>query len=533
MNIINNIYVYGPAQKFKADQKYHIKIEDGKFAGVEKGLFSGHANQVINGEGKTLLPSFNDSHLHLLRFGLLKSVIDLREVLTWAETKARVREKDKSGKLLEHDWVVGHGLKDNNYKDLNHLLTADDLDELELDKPAFFLHDSGHECVINHKALDMLQMENALQDYPDDFIERDGDGNMTGRFTDTAVHFIKFNFRQQNEQAIQTALLDAIPTLLSCGITSVQTDDLNYAGSYKRLWDTYRKLEDNNDLPLKAYLHHYVFGKEDMERFFETFERRSGAGSDRVRVGAFKIFLGGTQRLHTAPLREPYHDEPDNKGNPIYSQEELNELVRLSDKNNMQVTMHACGDYSAEEAITAIEEEGSPEMRHRIIHAQTMAPDLLDRLSNLACYVEIQPGSMAHEYSQYETWFGKERAPFCNMANSFAEHGIDFTASSDCPVDPLAPHNNIFVGVNRTNRQGRPKGGWMPKEKMPIDTAYKAYTETPAWLEFKENSKGRIVIGFAADFFLLPNHPQKITKEQLKDLAVHETWIDGERVFKR
>jgi predicted amidohydrolase YtcJ len=478
-------------------------------------------------------PSFNDSHLHVLRLGLLKSVIDLRRVLTWAEMKAQVRKKAESGKLTENDWIVGHGLKDNNFKDLDHLLTADDLDEMDLDKPAFFLHDSGHECVVNHKALAVLQKEDALSSYHEDFIERDEDGNMTGRFTDTAVHYIKFNFRQQSEKAIQTALLDAIPTLLRYGITSVQTDDLNFAGSYKRLWDTYRKLEDNSDLPLKVYLHHYIFDKEDMKRFFDTFERRSGEGSERVRVGAFKIFLDGTQRLHTAALREPYYDESDNKGNPIYSQQELNELVGLADENNMQVTMHACGDYAAEEAITAIEQEGSPEMRHRIIHVQTLAPDLLERLSNLDCYVEIQPGSMASEYKQYEEWFGKERAPYCNMANSIPEHGIDFTATSDCPVDPLDPHNNIFVGVNRTGRQGNPVGGWMPKEKMPVDTAYKAYTETPAWLEFQENSKGRIEKGYAADFILLPNHPREITKEKLKDVSVHETWIDGERVFKK
>jgi predicted amidohydrolase YtcJ len=420
---------------------------------------------LSEGGEKTLVPSFNDSHLHVLRLGLLKSVIDLRRALTWTEMKAEVREKVESGKMSENDWIVGHGLKDNNFKDLDHLLTADDVEELDLDKPAFFLHDSGHECVVNHKALGVLQDEDALAQYHDAFIERDDDGNMTGRFTDTAVHYIKFNFRQKSEKAIQTALLDAIPTLLKNGITSVQTDDLNFAGSYKRLWQAYRNLEEQGDLPIKVYLHHYAFDTENTKNFFDSFEMRSGEGSERVRVGAFKIFLDGTQRLHTAALRAPYHDQPDTRGNPIYTQEELNELVGLADENRMQMTMHACGDYAVEEAVTAIEQAGSPDMRHRIIHVQTLVPDLLTRLREADCYVEIQPGSMASEYKQYEEWFGKERAPSCNMANSIPEHGIDFAATSDCPVDPLDPHNNIFVGVNRTDKQGNPEGDGCPKRR--------------------------------------------------------------------
>jgi predicted amidohydrolase YtcJ len=93
MKIINNIHLYSPAQNFKRDQKYHLKIKDGEFTGVEKGLFSGNANKIIDGKEKVVAPSFNDSHLHVLRLGLLKSVIDLRRVLTWAEMKAQVRKK--------------------------------------------------------------------------------------------------------------------------------------------------------------------------------------------------------------------------------------------------------------------------------------------------------------------------------------------------------------------------------------------------------------------------------------------------------
>lgn len=529
--IINNVHLYRPQFDDDPDQIYSIVIENNKIKTIEKGIKDGGAAEILDGHEKTLAASFNDSHLHVLRMGLMKAELDLRQIRTWQETKYEVKMGINHRILNENDWIMGRGLKDNTFKDIDHLLTADKLDEIETDKPLFLLHESGHECVINHKALKIVEHEEELS--PDNpFVETDDNDNLTGRFTDIAVHFIKFNYRKKSEEEIRIAVQSAIPYLLKNGITSVQTDDLNFAGSYPRLWKVYRKMEKKDDLPIKVYLHHYVYDIDAIKHFISHNDRRSGDGSDRLRVGAFKIFLDGTQRLHTAAVREPYHDKSGYKGNPIYTQEELNEMVGLADRNGMQVTMHACGDRAVEEAVMAIDQVGSPKIRHRIIHVQTLGPDLLKKIADTHCYVEIQPGSMAGEYDKYEKWFGKKRAPYCNMANSIAQAGIAFTASSDCPVDPLNPPHNISVGVNRTTPQGDPHGGWMPQEKMPIDVAYKAYTETPAWLEYKESSKGRIEKGFAADFILLRNHPKRVSKDRLKDISVAETWIDGERVFK-
>ncbi len=532
--IFDNVHLYRPQFNDDPNQICHITFEDGKITSVDEGSVNGKsdADQVLDGHGKTLAASFNDSHMHLLRFGLMKEELDLRKVTTWHEMKHEIERGINERILNENDWIVGRGIKDDNFEDLDHQLTADELDEVDVDKPLFLLHDSGHECVVNHKALEILKEEKELSDQHGTFIEREENGEMTGRFKDTAVHFIKFNFRQKSDREIYEAVRAAVPHLLKNGITSVQTDDLNYAGSYKRLWKAYSELEKNGELPIKVYLHHYVFNVTDLKEFLDTFDKRSGEGSERVHVGAVKIFLDGTQRLHTAALRKPYHDKPDTTGELIYSQEELNELVRVADENRMQVTMHAIGDRTIDEGIKAIEQFGSPEMRHRLIHVQTLAPDLLEKLKTSHICVEIQPGSVMKEYDKYEEWFGEERAPYCNMANSIAEHGITFTASSDTPVDPLDPHNNIFAAVNRTDREGNPEGGWMPDEKMPVDAVYKSYTETPAYLEFAEATKGKISEGYSADFILLSDHPKAIERKQLKDITIAETWIDGERVYK-
>ncbi len=532
MTIIDNVYLYRPGVK-EDKQIHHIEIEKGKIKAISKGRADQSAGTIINGNGSTVTASFNDTHMHLLRYGLMKKELDLRKVTSWSEMKDIVHNKYNEELMEEHDWVIGRGVIDDQFEDLDHPLTAKELEELEYEKPMFFLHDDGHECIVNEEALKILRKEPELEKNHDRFIEKDKDGKWNGRFKDTAVHFIKYHFRNKTEAETYEAIKAAIPHLLEYGITSVQTDDVNFAGSFDQVWRTYTDLEKDGELPIKAQLHHYIYHVEDLKNFIKNDDKRTGDGTDRVTVGAFKIFLDGTQRLHTAALREPYHDQPEADGELIYTQEELNEMVKTADENNMQVAMHAIGDRAVEQALNAIEQVGAEKMRHRIIHAQVLAPDLLERLQEIKPYLEIQPGFMMDEYDQTGDWVGRERERYCNPWYTVDEMEIPYTGSSDSPIGDLSPLVNIFAGVNRTDKEGNPEGGWIPYEKLPLDKMYKSYTETGAYLDFQEDKKGKLEEGYAADLVLLSDHLEEIDPHQINDIKVLETWIDGERVYKK
>ncbi|WP_270180672.1 amidohydrolase [Alkalihalobacillus sp. CinArs1] len=528
MKVINNVELYQPGNE---TIKGHLLIEDGKIARIEEGLYKGDEKDVIEGEGKTVAPSFNDTHMHLLRYGLMKKELDLREVTSWNEMKEIVRDRYTEEKMEENDWIIGRGLIDSQFSDIDHLLTAKDLEELEYKKPMFFLHEDGHECIVNEEALKIIRDNDELEENHNRFIEKDENGEWTGRFKDSAVHFIKFHFKQKSEEEVYEAIHDAVPHLLKHGISSVHTDDLNYTGAFERVWDSYRRLEDEEKLPVQVHLHHYVYNLNDMKKYLNNHNRRTGDGTDRVRMGAFKIFLDGTQRLHTAALRKPYHDKPETSGALIYSQEELNEMVQTADDHEMQVTMHAIGDRTVEQALKAIEKVGTSKMRHRIIHAQILAPDLLERLKKVKPYLETQPGFMMGEYDQTADWVGKEQEKYCNPWKTVSEMGIPFTGSSDCPIGELNPFVHIYAAVMRQDEDGNPKGGWIPKERLSVSEIYKAYTATGAELEFQEEWKGKLEKEFTADFVLLSDHPEGISPHKLKEVNVLQTWIKGERVY--
>jgi predicted amidohydrolase YtcJ len=286
-------------------------------------------------------------------------------------------------------------------------------------------------------------------------------------------------------------------------------------------------------LPIRVHLHHYIYHFEDLENFLENDHKRTGDGTEKVRVGAIKIFLDGTQRLHTAAMRQPYQDKPETNGELIYTQEQLNEIVQVADDQNMQVTMHAIGDRTMEQAITALERVGVKKMRHRIIHAQVLGPDLLERLAKLKPYLEIQPSFIMEEHEQTANWVGIELEKYCNAWNTVDRLGIPYTSSSDSPIGYLSPLLGIYAAVNRTDLLGDPEGGWIPDEKLTVQQIASAYTETPAYLEFQENFRGKIEKGYAADFILLSENPHEVKDEDIKHIEVMETWLDGEQVYRK
>ncbi|SDO90853.1 amidohydrolase [Halobacillus aidingensis] len=530
--ILDNIRIYQPYQTYESDRTYAIKVEGEKIVAIYDSPYNGEED-VVDGRGRTLSPSFSDSHMHLLRYGLLKKELDLTQVTSWEEMKAVV--ENHYDELQQYDWIFGKGFNDGNFDDIDHLLTAKDLNEIQVNAYMYFMHQDGHECVISEQAMELLKKEEDFKKEPDEFKEKDEHGLWNGRFKDTAVHYIKHHFWGRSAEDAKEALKKALPHLSEHGITSVHTDDINFIGSYERLWQAYTELEQEGALPIDAQLHHYVFNINDMKKYIEENDIRTGQGTPQVTVGSFKIFLDGTQRLYTAAMRNPYPVEPSADGRLIYTQEQLDEMVKYASDNNMQVAMHAIGDRAVEQAITALEKskEGTKRLRHRIIHAQTLAPDLIARLRELKPYIETQPSFLLDEWSEKGKWTPESLLPYCDAYQSLLKEHIPLTLSSDLPIGALNPFTTIFTAVNRTDLNGNPEGGWMPQERLSLEDSFKGFTQTPAELEYKEEEKGKIELGYQADFLILDKHPEEIEPEKLKDIKVLETWHRGKCVYRK
>ncbi|WP_181348413.1 amidohydrolase [Thalassobacillus sp. CUG 92003] len=529
--IVDNITLYRPFNNDHPHSRYHVEIKDGHIQAINRGRYQGVIKDVVDGGGAVMAPAFNDSHMHLLRYGLLQKELDLTDVSSWQEMKNAIETYYE--RLEEYDWVFGKGFNDDNFQDIDHLLTKEYLAEINVDKYMYFMHQDGHECVISSKAVDLLKNEKAFEREPEVFKEKNEKGEWNGRFKDTAVHYIKHHFWGRSVADAKEALRAALPDLSAHGITSVHTDDLNFIGSYEKLWSAYTELESEGALPIDVCLHHYVFDQHDLEAFLTHTDRQTGEGTNQVKVGAIKLFLDGTQRLHTAAMRNPYPEKPEMEGTLIYSTDEVKRMVRTASAHNMQVAMHAIGDRAVEQAISALEqmEANTYGLRHRIIHAQTLAPDLIQRMARLKPYIETQPSFLIGEWHKKANWTPTSLLPYCDPFNSLLSEHIPVTMSSDLPIGSLNPLETVFVAVNRTDLSHQPEQGWMPQEKISIDEAFRGFFTTPAELEFRERSKGKLAPGYQADFVLMDRHPQLVDPDELKDVRVLATYHRGSLTY--
>lgn len=532
--IITNCQLYRPFHPAN-NKLFQVRINDGRIVAIEENGYRLGGSKVFEAQGRTLTTSYKDSHLHLLRYSLMKKERDLRRIHSWDHLQEQLKDDHERKVLDNNEWLIGRGLVDNSFKDRETLLTAKDLDTLGIDQPIFLLHQDGHECVLNSKALEQVKDSAITEKNHQEFIEKDEDGNWNGRFKDTAVHFIKMHFRSKSVKQAKDALRESYPHLAEYGITHVDTDDLNYVGDYGKVWKAYTKLDQEDGLPFGAYLHHYVYDIDDMKYYLKHFKRRSGEGEGNVRVGAFKIFVDGTYRLHTAALNLPYNDTG-SCGSLIYDEKTLSDMLQLAEDNRMQVTMHCIGDRAVETAAKAIisanPKERNP-LRHRIIHMQNTRWDLLRLLSKYRIPVETQPGFLQKEWPNYKPWLGEDREQLVQVGQSLVDNNVIFTQSSDAPIGPLNPAEHIYAAVNRTDNNGNPKGGWLPQERMSVDHAFESYSTTPAYLNHSDEVTGRLLPGFNADLMLLETHPHEADPTELNKIRVDALWYKGRQVFDR
>ena len=134
MKVIRNVRLYRPEKDDDFDATFQVQLQNGKFHSIIRGDAEESAGEVIDGRGLTLAPSFNDSHMHLLRFGLMSKELDLRTVTSWEEMKEVVRNEYNHEEMEEHEWVVGRGLMDDQFGDIDYPLTAKEIEELDMGK---------------------------------------------------------------------------------------------------------------------------------------------------------------------------------------------------------------------------------------------------------------------------------------------------------------------------------------------------------------------------------------------------------------
>jgi predicted amidohydrolase YtcJ len=461
---------------------------------------TGKYTKVIDCGGKTVMPGFNDAHVHI--FSLIKKLlsVDVSRARTIGDIKEAIR--NKAAETPPGNWISGTDYNEF-YLAEKHCPTRRDLDEAAPDHPVVLSHRSLHACVLNSMALSLAGINRESPEPPGARIERDLEtGEPNGVLIDMVGH-IRSNVmpRMSQEELWEGAEL-ADTYFLSHGITSFQ--EATVSNDLTR-WEAVCDLKLDADLLSRITM---MAGSP----FYKGFQERGlkpGAGDNLMQLGAVKF----------VPEVQP-------------NQEELNQQVLECHKAGWQIAFHAIAESTLNAVITALEYangfQPAAGRRHRIEHCVECPPYLMQRIKKLGAVIVTHPANLYYSGERYLATVEKSQLPWLYRIKSPMAAGIKLAAASDAPVIPANPLMGIYGAMTREAESGQVL---QPEERISVQQALELYTVNAAYASFEEKIKGMLAPGKLADMIVLSDDPLTVPPEKLKDIKVEMTIIGGEVVW--
>ena len=518
-------------------------VENNKFVyvGTEAGAreyFKIQSFKEVDLNGHFVLPGFNDSHMHFLHFAKSLKSVNLVGVKSIEEIKERIKKNIENKEPNDKSWIEGEGWNQDYFTGEKRFPNKYDLDSVTGDIPTIILRACFHVAVLNSAALKISGLYKETAKQYGDLIETLPDGEPNGVIKEGLLSIVKTSIYDQDLETIKNIMDEAQYYAFAQGLTSMQTDDIGYTTErdYNILFQALRELDLEGRLKVRIGQQCSIPNPALLRTFFEN-GYNHGWGNDKYRIVCVKLFTDGSLGARTAALRNPYNDNPSTKGIEIMTQDEINELVLISHKNNCQVAIHAIGDKAIEMSLDAIENAQnkypSPNLRHGIVHCQITDEELLNRIKQLNVITYIQPIFIDYDMNIVYDRVGNNLAKTSYAWKTMIDKGIHTSFGTDCPVEKFDTMPNIYTAVARKGI-GDNKMVYLPNEKLSMERALKAYTIEGAYASGEENIKGSITVGKLADFILLNKDLFNLkSDEEILSTQIIETYIDGKSVYKR
>lgn len=487
--------------------------------------------------GRTVLPAFTETHMHVLSLGMFLKDVNLQHAKGIGDVIGLSRAYIETHQVKPGTWVRGRGWNQDNFLDEGRFLTRYDLDKISTEHPIAFVRTCGHVIAVNSLALELVGMSESAPQVDGGQIDVDASGRPLGTFREKARKIILDAIPEQTVEELQELIGLASEEALAHGITTIHTDDFkDVPNNYQKVIDAYRGLEAEGRLRIRIYEQCNLPATEKIAQFISA-GYHTGWGDEHFRLGPLKLLADGSLGSRTAYLRAPYADDPTTRGIHLFSQEELDAMIGLAHKSGMQVAIHAIGDGAMEMVLNGIERAKAEcpreNERHGIIHCQITSHEQLERMKALGLLAYIQPIFLNYDISIVEDRVGALRASTSYNWKEFVEKGIPICGGSDCPVESLNIMENLYTAVVRKNLKGEPAHGWRSEQCLTVRQAVESFTVNAAYASFEEGRKGSITPGKMADFVVLPEDIFSIDPERLKDLQVERTYLGGELAYQR
>jgi predicted amidohydrolase YtcJ len=482
---------------------------------------------IIDLMDATVVPGFNDSHLHFYYHG-----VTMASVNVYGSTSVEEVIEKGIEYLRQHPqhsgYLWGRGWNQNQFVAEKRMLTKFDLDMISTDIPIVLGRACGHVTVCNSKALELANINEAFFVEGGEILVGE-DGKPSGLFSENAIELLECLKPRLTVDVVEKQIENIARIANQYGITSVATNDLHIGDEnsevIEQAYIRYAKKNPTVRVNHQICYHTPEILKQRVERGFVQ--------SDFLRYGPLKIFTDGSLGARTALMRHPYADDPSTRGIACMTPEQIDAYVQMASQCGVQVVAHAIGDGAMENVLNAyakvVDKENA--LRHGIIHCQITDTDILERMRKLDILALVQPIFLHADLHIVESRVGKELASSSYAFKTMEDLGIHVSYGSDAPVENFNVFEGIHCAVNRQDLTGFPLEGFYPKQRVDVSTAIDNYTFEGAYASFEEHKKGRLKPGYLADLVVLSDDVFTIPSDEIKNVSVLKTMVNGKFVF--
>jgi len=499
----------------------------------------GPKTQVIDLQGRTLVPGFVDAHGHMIMGGLqalsanllappdgeVTDIASLQETLrSWAKANAE--------SVAKVNVIIGFGYDPATLKELRHP-TRDDLDAVSKDVPVAIVHQSGHLSAVNSKALEIAGVTAASQDPPGGVIRRrEGSQEPDGVLEENASSAVLVKLLANlGPQGLKTFAREGANLWASFGYTTAEEGRAS-PGVTKVL----QQVAAEGGIPVDVMVYPDMLGDRD---FIKANQSRTYV--NRIRVAGAKLSLDGSPQGFTAWRDRPYYKPvgnypPGYSGYPAVTAEQAFDAILWASENGVQVLAHANGERASDLLIAAHQAAQArfPEarkLRPVLIHGQFLREDQLEAFERLGVIPSFFP---MHTFYWGDWHLDHTAGPVDGMNISptgwAMARNMIFTSHHDAPV---AFPNSMRVLDATVTRRARGSGRIVgPEHRVDPITGLKALTIWSAYAHHEETSKGSLEPGKLADFVILSADPTAVAPTSIADIKVVETIKEGTTIFR-
>lgn len=508
-----------------------VVVKDGQISYVGNNQVAmqdaGSRTQIIDLRGRVVLPGFIDTHNHLAISAVDSVAVDCspEKVQSIEEILREIASVAKASPGTS--WLRGVNYDDARLIEKRHP-TRGDIDRVVPNRPVLLVHRGYHIAVINSAAMQVLGITEKTEAPIGGEYGRD---NRSGQLNGILYENAWFDLWDKpnsplniDDETFIQGVLKVCTLYIQAGITSVN-DAWVVSSSFKG----FQGALNRGLLPIRVNIHIINTYLDQLEEIGLL----RGFGNSQLKIMAIKILFDGSVSGLTAALYEPYIGTKD-KGILLMEKEKIENLIQRIHKLGFQVSVHANGDRAIDIVLDVFERvlKANPRFdhRHRIEHCSLLSQQRIQRIKALNLVPVIFAVYPYYHGDKIYPAFGAKRVEWMMACRSLIDAGVTIAGHSDYPASPFNPLLAIHSLVNRRTEGGIP---FSPNQAITVLEALRMYTIDAAFASFDEKTRGSVEPGKFADLTILQENPLTVAREQIKNIQVLMTIVNGQIVYEK